>query len=563
MKQILLIISYKLKTFIRLNTRLDLNSIIKNLGSSLIYIGFALGAFYFTKRTIWFLISEIKIGLFLLHEFMSITLFIFFVSVNIGNIIVSYSTLYKSNEVSYFFTKPIIPSKIFLLKFLDNFFYSSSTLLLILVSVLAGYASYFKINFSSLLILFAGNFIPFMLSAGSLGVIILMLLIRLASKINPRKVIYGFASAYLLFILLFFKLNSPLDLANSVLKQYPFINKDSYLGDLVPAFIKYLPNSWLAESAYWISNGLIYYSLPLTFLQIIVSILLFIIVFLLGRKWFFKTWLMNLSLTAEHISTKRQKLYLFAFEKISSLKPVTESLLKRDFLIFLREPSQWLHLVVLLMLIFVFLISVKGIRYVGLGNFYLQTGIYLSVFLFNLLLISTLSLRFIFPLISLEGEAYWKLKSAPVDISFIVKNKINSFGAIVIMISLILSYFTNYRFAFQIELIAIIISFVAAITIISINYGMGGLFANYKEKNAIRIASSQGASITFLINIVYMLFIIILIYHPISKYFLSIMVRKPFDLTTMLFPLIPITIVSLIGIYISINLARRSLVRDL
>ncbi len=562
MKQILHILKYKLIIFIRLNTRIDITSLLKNFGSSLIYIGFALGAFFFTKRIIWFLISEIKIGLFLLHEFMSITLFIFFVSVNIGNIIVSYSTLYKSNEVSYLFTKPVIPYKIFLLKFLDNFFYSSSTLLLILLSVLAGYVSYFNIKFSSLVLLFIGNFIPFMLSAGSLGVIILLLLIKLASKINPRKVIYGFAFLYLIFILFFFRINSPLDLANSVLKHYPFVNKDLYFSELIPAFIKYLPNSWLSESAYWISNDIIFYAMPLTFLQIGVSLILFTLAIYLGKRWYFSTWLMNLTLTAEHFSNKKQKQPLFGFEKKSSFKPLTESLIKRDFLNFFREPNQWIHLIVLLLLIFIFLLSVKGIKYVGLGNFYLQTGIYLSVFLFNLLLISTLSLRFIFPLISLEGEAFWKLKSAPVDNSSIINNRINLFGIFILVISLVLSYFTNYRFAIQIKLMAFIISFVATATIISINFGMGGLFANFKEKNAIRLASSQGASITFLINIVYMFFIILLIFKPMSNYFLAIMINKPYDLSNFLYPLIPITLVSVIAIYISLNIARHSINKD-
>ncbi|NMB80506.1 MAG: hypothetical protein GYA14_01675 [Ignavibacteria bacterium] len=560
--QILHILKYKLLIFIRLNTRIDLNSLLKNLGSSVIYIGFAVGAFFFTKRIIWFLISEIKIGLFLLHEFMSIVLFIFFVSINVGNIIVSYSTLYKSNEVNYLFTKPVNPSKIFILKFLDNFFYSSSTLLLILLSVLAGYVSYFQMKFSSLLLLFFGNFVPFMLSAGSLGVIILMLLIKLASKINPKRVIYGFAFIYLLFIVVFFNINSPLELANSVFKYYPFVNKDLYLNALVPTFIKYMPNSWLAESAFWINKDILFYALPLTILQLVVSIVLFTIAIYLGKKWYFNTWLLNLKLTADYISNKKQKQSFLSFSKKSYFDPITESLFKKDFLCFFREPSQWLHLIVLMMLIIVFLFSVKGIKYVGLGNFYLQTGIYLSVSLFNLLLISTLSLRFIFPLISLEGEAFWKIKSAPVINSKIIANKLFSFGLFILLIGLLLSYFTNYRFIPQLKLMALIISFVATTTIICINLGMGGFFANYKEKNAIRVASSQGASITFLINIAYMLFIVVVIFKPISNYFLAVMLRRSFDFSSMLFSLIPIVIVSSIAIFISIKSANKTILKD-
>ena len=51
---------------------------------------------------------------------------------------------------------------------------------------------------------------------------------------------------------------------------------------------------------------------------------------------------------------------------------------------------------------------------------------------------------------------------------------------------------------------------------------MGGIFANYKEKNAIRLASSQGASITFLITLLYLVLLIAILFIPVSNYFYSL-----------------------------------------
>ena len=146
MKQIIHILKYKLISYIRLESRFTFGYFVKNIGSGLIYFAFAVGAFFFSQNLIRFLLVDINVGLFLLHEFISMILFIFFMSVNLGIIIVSYSTLYKSNEVNFLLTKPVSPSKIFFLKFLDNFFYSSSTLIMVLLSMLAGYVVYFKIN---------------------------------------------------------------------------------------------------------------------------------------------------------------------------------------------------------------------------------------------------------------------------------------------------------------------------------------------------------------------------------------------------------------------------------
>lgn len=562
MNQILHILKYKFIIFLRLNSRLDLSSLLKNAGSSIIYIAFAFGAFFFTKRMIWFLLTEIKIGMFLLHEFLSIVLFIFFIAINVGNILVSYSTLYKSNEVCFLITKPLKPSKVFTLKFLDNFFYSSSTLLFILLSVLAGYASYFNLRIEYLSVLILFNFLPFMLSAGSLGAIILMIFIKLASIFNLRKVIYGLAISYITIIFIFFKINSPVALVNTVMSYYPLIDKDKYLGELISPFIKHLPNNWLSEAAYWLTNNNINNAVPLIILQLGFSMLLFSCAIFIGNKWYFKTWLMNLKITAENTELRKNKTSFFSFQNSSFLSIQSDSIIKKDFWLFVREPAQWIHFVVLLFLIMIFIPSVAGIKYIGLGNFYLQTSIYLAVFLFNLLLISTLSLRFVFPLISLEGETFWKLKSAPLSPVKILNNKINFYGSIILIISLFLSYFTNYRFEVLIELMALIINLIAVSTIFVINIGMGGLFVNYKEKNSIRLSSSQGASITFLLNLVYILFIVMLLYFPMSNYFLSIMLNRKFDLMQVLYPVIPIGIVSSILISLFMRAGYKALKKD-
>jgi hypothetical protein len=111
-------------------------------------------------------------------------------------------------------------------------------------------------------------------------------------------------------------------------------------------------------------------------------------------------------------------------------------------------------------------------------------------------------------------------------------------------------------------MMALLVNIIAAATIVSINLGMGGIFANFKEKNAIRLSSSQGASITFLINIVYILFIVFLLFNPMSNYFLAIMLRQGFNLIYILYPLIPITIVSFLLMSIFIRASYNSLQKD-
>jgi ABC-2 type transport system permease protein len=488
-------------------------------------------------------------------------LFIFFVSVNVGNIIVSYSTLYKSDEVAFFFTKPIEPQKIFFLKFMDNFFYSSSTLLMILFSLLAGYVYYFKLSIVSFLFLLL-NFIPFILSAGSLGVIILLFIIKLANHFGIKKVIFTIVFGYFSTILVFFKLNSPQTLISSLLKLYPILNKDRYFGEFIPSVLKYLPNNWLSQTAYWIVQGQIERSFAFIYLQVVLSAILFSTALFLGKKLYFSTWLLNQKIISDNNSRRKIHNSFISFENRSGLGAQTESIFKKDVLVFLREPGQIIHLAILLFLTLIFIWSLTGIRFIGFGNIYLQTMIYLSIFLFNLLLITTLSLRFIFPIISLEGEAFWKIKSSPMNISHYTRSKLLLPSIIILALSLCLGYFSNYKLGLNLKLISIILNLFAAVTIIAINFGMGGLFANYKEKNAIRLSSCQGATLSFLISVLFMLILIVILFSPLSGLFLSLMMKKPFNYVNLFQLLIPVGIISSILVVLFLRMAIKTLRKD-
>ena len=191
-----------------------------------------------------------NLGLFLLHEFLSIIFFIFFLSINVGNILVAWSTLYKSSETSFLFTKPVKPANIFIIKFFDNLFYSSSTMLLILISLFLGYITYFNLNIFTLLFIIIFNLFPFIINSASLGVIILLLIVKLASKFGASRVIGTLVVIYIVSMFFFFKLSSPARLVYQVMAQYP--NVDQYYGYLIPSAIKFLPNKWFSESLYWI-----------------------------------------------------------------------------------------------------------------------------------------------------------------------------------------------------------------------------------------------------------------------------------------------------------------------
>ncbi|RJP62286.1 MAG: hypothetical protein C4543_02270 [Ignavibacteriales bacterium] len=552
------ILKYKFLSFIKLNISFEFSNVLKNTGSFLVYSSFAIGAFFFSYSTVQYLLEELKIGLFLLHEFFSITLFIFFITVNIGNIIVSYSTLYKSAEVTYLFNKPIRPSAIFVIKFFDNFFYSSSTLILILLSILGGYAYYLGLSFVDVSLIFFLNFIPLMLSAAALGIITLLTIVKLSTIVGPRIVLFGLLILYLTSIFLFFNLVSPVDLVNQVMKYYP--NVDLYFGEYLPVGLHYLPNHWLSESLYWIARDNSIAAGKYFYLQVLSASLLLLLALVLGMRWYHKTWFYEIKLRGNKTINDLDR--FFSFKNHSKLSSLSEVIFKREHHLFLREPTQMFHMIVLIVLIAVFLSSVSSLVKLGGLNIFLQTVIYLSVFIFNTFMVSTLALRFVFPLISLEGKTFWKIKSAPISVKHFIKLKLTPYFAFILFISTILTVIVNRLFSIELILIMLVCNLLITATIVMMNFSLGSLFVNYNERNPIRIASSQGASLSFLLNLIYMVLLIVIFYLPINIYFNNFIRYGESEISYLFYAALIILSIALIVVSISLIILKKCLVRD-
>ena len=564
MKVLLHILKFKLLVFLKFESKIHAGYLLKSLSSSAVYFIFAAGIFYFSQAIIKYLLEDVRIGVFLLHRFIFVVLFIFFITVNIGNIVVSYSTFFKTMEVGFLLTKPVSFTKIFLIKFLDNFFYSSSTLLLMVTAALAGYTSYFGLPwyFIPFAVLFL--ILPFMFIAGTLGAVILLIILRMAAKIGIKIILAAIALIYAGAVILFYIFSSPVELVAKVFENFP--NIDRYFGFLESPAVQLLPNHWVAEALYWVASGKYGAAGWHIYLLNITSILFFLFALILAKRWFYKTWLVFLNISnGVSVKKKINRKILFSFENNSLLKPGREALVKREFFLFIREPSQWIHLVVMLFLITIFVLSLSNIDVMILNyyNVYLKTLIYLIIHLFNVFLIASLSLRFIFPLVSLEGETVWKIRSAPLNYKKLMFTRLLIYFAVIFVIGQLLNFVSNYQFSIMLTAISQLNTAFVTITLVSLNFGMGAVYANYKEKNPIRVASSQGASLTFLFTIIYLVFLIVLLFAPVSNYFYAIDKKSFASVNQLLYTSIILGIMAFVLSYLSISKGVRHFYKDI
>jgi hypothetical protein len=101
-----------------------------------------------------------------------------------------------------------------------------------------------------------------------------------------------------------------------------------------------------------------------------------------------------------------------------------------------------------------------------------------------------------------------------------------------------------------------------ALGLTGLNLGAGAYFASYKEKNPIRVASSQGASLTFLGSMAFLSSSAILLIVPLKKYFDNLIIRGLLTTHWMYVPIVLVAMLSLVVFLVSTAVGLRSIKRD-
>ena len=299
-----------------------------------------------------------------------------------------------------------------------------------------------------------------------------------------------------------------------------------------------------------------------------VTIALFGLCIFVASRFYYRSWLVSLD-----VQSKAQKYYdpshrhFMDFRSHSIFPSQIEVLIKKEFIAFFRETSQWIHFVVMVVLTGLFAVSVSNIN-LKWRIMDVQLLTYLVMFVFGGFMVSSLTLRFVFPMIGLEGQSFWALRSSPIKESRIFIIKFILGFALVLPIAEYIAITSNIPFINKTELRSVLLWFGAfnafwiSLTMVSCNLGFGGFFANYLERNPIRAASTQGATLTFLATLIYLIVIVVIILIPVSAYFASLFQFKVFNARMLLIAGAFITIVSFFLSVCGFIVGLRSMRRD-
>ena len=404
------------------------------------------------------------------------------------------------------------------------------------------------------------QFVPFMLIAGCLAVVTLLLLMHLSPRLGIWNIVGILLVFYVGSLFAYFRSTNPAQLVDSVMLHYPRV--DQYFAGLDPPFARFLPNHWVAESLYWTMRGYPSLALKYTLFTMSIAAISFVGMVLVGRRLFYRSWLSSLTLrraTPEHDSIFR----FLSLTRPSRLDPQLSVMVRKEFWQFIREPSQWIHFGVISLLVISFVASVSSLKFETPLPFYL-TASYMTLLIFNAFLIASVALRFVFPMISVEGPSFWAMLSAPVRRARIYKVKLGiallPLGVISVTLA-VLSHWsiTHYR---VLPWVASILMMSVAATLVSLNLTSGAYFSDFREKNPIKVASSQSATLTFLVSILYLTILVAVLFVPMNLYFIFAVKGGEYHAETLWFATGAFVLVSLAMTMISIAVGLRTLKRD-
>jgi len=448
--------------------------------------------------------------------------FLFFMSIFFllvfSNIIVSYSSIFTSKELSILFSYPLRYLNIFDLKFIESTFLSSWAFFFVAFPFIIAFGIYKDLGLLFHIISFI-YLIPFIVIASILGNFTAFFLGKFLNKKLFKAFLITLLGSCVVFLILY---------AKTRIDVSPFEHKDLIfmLGNLMPHFK--ISQSPLLPS-YWLSNGLLLFSWSkfsdsIFYLLFLISNCLLGILLLkfLAYRIYYKTWeniKSNQTTTRRNIQFRITKTIDTILNKLSYQK---SAFINKDLKLFIRTPSQWGQGLMFFGLLAVYFGNLENLSYNLVAGYWKNVILFLNMMATSLALAS-LCVRFVFPQLSLEGNKAWLLKLAPVSLKKILVEKFLSSLILAIIIAEGLIFLSNYMLEVEKPIFYISFGIIAMIcfALVGLSCGLGAIFPNFKQDNPTVIVSGMGGTLNFIFSLTYLGLVIWILAPVVYNYIIN------------------------------------------
>jgi ABC-2 type transport system permease protein len=465
----------------------------------LLIVGIGGGFFHFLFR---FLASQEPFGPPLMERLMGIVLLTFFSMLIFSNLIITLTTTYISRETEFLFGLPIPARTIFAVKLAESIFFSSWAFVVLSCPL---FASYGVVKHAPWWFYLAALLLglPYLVIPASLGAILTMVISAFLPARRARIFTIGLLVVSFLVTALIVRF---MGLRSMVFQTQDF----GQIMELLSAGSSpWLPSTWLANGLREASQGQIR-GVIFWFLCLLSTALMALQLCLwLVPPLYYRGWTLSRERSSTVVQVRRRSVFTLIDALLSVFPPPMKALLSKDIRTFWRDPAQWSQLIILSGLLVLYLANIRGVsnQMRGIEVFFPHWKVILS--LFNLgataFVLSILTTRFIFPMLSLEGKQYWVIGLAPFPKQTLLWEKylLCLSGCVGVSVPLMLLSNAMLDVAPFMRWLSLLTVVALSGGLTSLAVGFGAMFPSFKEDNPARIANGFGGTMTIIASLFY------------------------------------------------------------
>jgi ABC-2 type transport system permease protein len=190
--------------------------------------------------------------------------------------------------------------------------------------------------------------------------------------------------------------------------------------------------------------------------------------------------------------------------------------------IFLRDIGQWSQLLLLLALVLIYLYN---FRVLDLSRIPYMSGFVKNIYAFvNLatagFVMATVAVRFVFPMVSVEGRAFWLIRKSPVSMHDFLWSKFWTGLVPVLLFTETLTISANELLDVDPFLKAVAAASVALLSfaLVGLATGLGARYPRFSADNSSQIAGSYGGVAFMVVAILVVMVLMALVGWPSTTY---------------------------------------------
>lgn len=489
--------------------------------------GYKLALFGFIGIFFWggiFIVSLRVIGYFkgiegfgdiLAYKLLSMILLTFFSLLIFSNILTSLSKLYLSRDLSLLNSMPVPIHKIFIARWIESTLDSSWMVIVYTIPVFISYGIVYRAGF-----IFYGNMflvilILSVISAG-ISVVLIMIVVNFVPANRIRNIFIFIGISFFLILFFSFRFLRPERLVDPEV----FSNVLFYLKSLKSPAPPYLPSTWVFDSMKATLSGHILQGMFHTMLSLSWAGVMACSAIIISNSYYFK------GLSKTQTAQVRIFKYNYSGHRFSIFLPrFCRALMSKEIRTFFRDQTQWsqLFLIAALVVIYVFNFNALPLEKAPIKTIYLQNLLsFLNIGLASFVLI-TITARFAYPAVSSEKDAFWLIKSAPIDLRHYLWIKFFVYFLPLFVLTEILIIATNIllKVTFFMMVLSVVDIFLLVPGVVSMGIGFGAAYPDFKSENPAQTVTSFGGLMFMMVCAGYVGAVIIIEAGPVYRLFMA------------------------------------------